>query len=802
MKISIEWLKDWIEFSGSPQELAEKLTLAGLEVEGVEEYRLDTSRIVVGQIKSIDKHPQADKLTVCRVNTGKEELQIVCGAKNMKKSDYVPVALIGAELPGGMIIKKSKLRGIDSYGMMCSSEELGIETQTDGLMILPQNLKAGTPVDQILSLNDTILEIGITPNRGDCLSHLGVAREVAALTGKKIKPPQITLKEEKESASNAVQIKIEAKDCSRYTGRVLKEVTVGPSPLWMQVRLARCGIRPINNIVDITNYVMLDCGQPMHAFDLSKIEGQKIIVRQAKEGERIVSLDEKPHRLGNTDMVIADAKKPVALAGVMGGKESEVSGATTEVLLESAYFSPEAVRRLKNKIGLASESSYRFERGVDQSQVDWASMRAARLMQETAGAKVLKGGIDVVSKKHSPHKVLFHYGILKRILGESVKTQKVNAILNSLGLIVSRSDKEKCQVTIPSYRHDLVHEYDLIEEISRIYGYDQIPTTLPLLQIKGIEWSPIQILRNRVNEAFLGYGFNQAITYSFTSKQRLVPFFAPDSKLRESVIELANPVNEELRYLRPSLLPNLLGCAKHNQAYGNKETRLFETGTTYHPNPSKKNRTLELTDSVAIVSVEEPKVNWLNNSKTIDFYGIKGISESIIELLGIPSARIATLKENSIYHPGQAAGWFAGEKLILRFGQLHPLLLEHYKLEGPLFAIELILETICALQGGKKRYRSIPNTPKVVRDIALVVDEKIAEETVRKVFQSIESEILESFHLFDVYSGPQVPPGKKSLAYSLHFRDRNGTLTDELVDAEHQKIHTFIQDQLQCEFRS
>ena len=425
MKISYEWLNELISIPCSPEELGEKLTAIGLETESVEKVGGACDKVVVGEILEIQKHPQADKLTVCRVNVGKEELQIVCGAKNMQQGDRVPVALIGAKLPNGLAIKKSKLRGIDSHGMMCSSSELQLSEESEGLLILPKETPLGKPIDKILPLQDTILEINVTPNRGDCLSHLGVARECSLLFDKPIHCPKIELKETK--GSDSIKVKLESKGCQRYTARFLRDLTLKPSPLWMQIRLSRCGVRPINNIVDVTNYVMLEMGQPLHAFDSSQIKLLRI--RDAAAGESILTLDGKKHDLKKGDLVIANAKEPIALAGVMGGKDSEVSDQTHEILLESAYFEPARVRQLRTKIGVSSESSTRFERGVDLSKVELASRRASALIQECAGGKVLKGVIDLGAKTVKPKKIKLHFSHIEKILGCPVPEKKVLSIL-------------------------------------------------------------------------------------------------------------------------------------------------------------------------------------------------------------------------------------------------------------------------------------------------------------------------------------------------------------------------------------
>jgi len=801
MKISFEWLNEFVSIPCSPAELGDKLTHIGLETEGIETSGGEAKNVVVGEILEIQKHPQADRLTVCRVNNGKEELQIVCGAKNMKVGDKVPVALVGAKLPNGLDIKKSKLRGVESHGMMCSAKELHLPEEEDGLLILPQDFPIGKPFQELLPLQDTILEINVTPNRGDCLSHLGIAREVAALFKKKVRLPEIKFKEEKEAASQSVKIKIDSKDCPRYTARVIQDVTLKPSPLWMKLRLTRCGIRPINNIVDITNYVMLELGQPMHAFDMAQIKGD-ISIRQAKPNEAIVTLDEKKHSLGKDFLVIADSQKPIALAGVMGGKDSEVSEKTKDLLLESAFFSPARVRQMRRMTGVPSESSYRFERGVDIAKVELASQRAAQLFQNYGGGKILKGVVDIGSKSIKPKKISLRTSQISKLLGFSIPEKSIESILQALGIPLTSKKKGIFEAEIPTYRHDLLREVDLIEEIVRIYGYEKIPMTRPISNVSPFNWSPQQALKRELTDLATGLGFQQVLTYSFTSKRDLEPFFSTQSNWESLILTLKNPISDDLKIMRPRLLPTLLRAAHHNLVRGCKEIRFFEVASTYHPLKKEGGKSIQEREVFTLLmSQPEAKVNWSNNNTKYDFYNIKGISELILNSLHLGKLELKPLEE-SVYHPGQSGSWLHNGEIIANVGQLHPLLLKHFDIDGSFFALEIFLDQIPFMKPKTSKLRPFSRYPKISRDIALVVDQSIPEQGVRQVFEQIHSPLLESFNLFDTYIGPQITKGKKSLAYSLHYRNQSATLTDTEVDEEHAKICQFLKDKLNCEFRS
>ncbi len=800
MKISLNWLKEFIPIPWSVEELAKRLTLLGFETEAIESIPCTPKKVVVGKILSIEKHPQADKLTICNVDLGAEKLQIVCGAKNMKVGDFVPVARVGATLPNGLTIQQSKLRGVESFGMMCSAQELRLAEQSEGLLILSAPFSVGEDLTQALPLEDTLLEIGITPNRGDCLSHLGLAREVAALLEQPLKLPDINFSEEKIKTADKVQVTIEDAECLRYTARVIEKVTLKPSPLKMQLRLSRCGIRPINNVVDITNYCLLELGQPLHAFDLSRLKGNQIKVRRAKKGETLLTLDDKERPLDETFLVIADQENPVALAGVMGGKGSEVNAQTTTLLLESASFLPARVRQMSRKTALSSESSYRFERGVDLLNVEIASKRAAKLLQELAGGKVLKGMLDVQTKKIEAKKIDLNLPKIQRLLGCEIPKEKIISILKGLEIGVAKKDKETLTAQIPSHRHDLNREIDLIEEIVRFYGLNNIPAMHPEGKVAPVKRTAQQELSQRLSQAALGLGFNQVLNYSFTSKKDLVPYFVSEAQFEKQVITLKNPVTDDLKYMRPRILPSLLHSAHYNLARENKEIRFFEMGATYHPHPAQEGGSLEKRVFTLVATPNEHKVNWKENNVTIDFYDIKGISESLLNALNLFDLQICKL-EDPAYHPGQAAIWKHQNKPIAFIGQIHPLVLKHFSIETPLYAIEIFLEEIPFIRERLSKANPIPRFPKVSRDIALLLPETLPEKEVRSVLQQMKSPLLESFSLFDVYHGPQVPPGKKSLAYSLHYRSQDDTLTDELVEKEHQKLCQLLKEKLGCEFR-
>ncbi|MCG3150555.1 MAG: Phenylalanine--tRNA ligase beta subunit [Verrucomicrobiae bacterium] len=764
MKFTYNWLKQYVDFDWSPQELAEKLTFAGIEVEDIVTLGGKIpEQVVIAQILSSDKHPNADKLSVCRVNDGTGERQIVCGAKNYKVGDKVPLALPGAAMGAGFTIKESKLRGILSQGMMCSAEELGLPKAEDGLLILPADAPLGKKFSEYVGPGDTVYDIEVTPNRPDWLSVIGIAREIAALTGNPLKLPADSGTGVSPGSSNKQTgetpfplVEVEAPDlCPRYTARMIRGVKIGPSPAWLKSILEKVGLRSINNVVDITNYVLLESGHPLHAFDFNLLKGNRIIVRRAKDGEEFGAIVGSQHKLTGEMLVIADAERAVALAGIMGGQNSEINDATTDVLLESAWFLPANVRKTSKQLSLTSDSSYRFERGADIGGVIWASNRAALLIQQLAGGTI-GGFVDVLAKPVEKRRVKCRYAQVNRLLGVEVPPATVKKIFTGLGLEVLEGRAPSrpsgalghdgawpsIEVEIPTYRVDLEREADLIEEVCRIYGVENIPAkmlpALPAVSAFDAQWDE----RRRVRATLNALGFHEALNQTMVS---------------EGAVKLQNPLNAEMTALRQSLVPGLLQNLRTNVSRHQYDMRLFEIGRVFAAD-GKESLKLALA-----ATGRRTTGDWERTEKS-DYFDLKGA----LEQLGV-NAEITEIPEKK------------AKKLDLR---------------------DAVYVAECELPAravSEKQFVELPKFPAIVRDVALVVDEAV---THRQVLDAIErGKNLEAVALFDVFRGGSIPAGKKSVAYSLTFRAADRTLTDTEVNAAHEAIKKQLQAKLACEIR-
>ncbi|MBM3860408.1 MAG: phenylalanine--tRNA ligase subunit beta [Verrucomicrobia bacterium] len=745
MKFTYNWLKQYVDFDWSPQELAEKLTFAGIEVEDVQTLGGKIpDQVVVAQVLSSEKHPNADKLTVARVNDGSMERQIVCGAKNYKPGDKVPLALPGAAMAAGFTIKESKLRGVVSQGMMCSAEELGLPKGEDGLLILPADAPVGKKFAEYVGPGDTVFDIEVTPNRPDWLSVIGIAREVAALTGNPLKLPEVKTTEHTEDTEALCSVQVEAPElCPRYTARLIRGVKIGPSPAWLKQTLEKIGLRSINNVVDVTNYVLMECGHPLHAFDCNLLKGHQIIVRRAANGERYEAIDDSKHELTSEMLVIADAERAVALAGIMGGKNSEINDATTDVLLEAAYFTPSNIRRTSKQLGLASDSSYRFERGTDIEGLVFASNRAAALIQQLAGGQIARGMIDVLAKPIEQRRVACRYAQATRLLGIEVPPATVKKIFVGLGLRVAKDDAAACEVEAPSFRVDLEREADLIEEICRIYGVEKIPSAMLPSTAQVSEFDAEWDARRRVREILNALGFHEAVNQTM---------------VQSGQAKLQNPLTSEMSALRDSLAPGLLQNLRTNVSRHQYDVRLFEMGRVFAADGKETWR-------LALAATGRRTTgDWERTEKT-DYFDLKGALEELgasAEIREIPAAQ--------------------ARKMDLR---------------DAVYYAELDLPAITAAE---KQFRELPKFPSVVRDMAMVVPEDVRHADVLAAIEKSRSKHLESVELFDIFRGGQIPSGKKSMAYSLTFRaDRN--LTDAEVNAAHEQMKRQLQQMLPCEIR-
>ncbi|MDI3518976.1 MAG: phenylalanyl-tRNA synthetase beta chain [Caldanaerobacter sp.] len=794
MLVSLSWLKEFVDIDEDAKTIAEGLTMSGSKVEGIKSYGEEISNVVVGQIVSLEKHPNADKLWVGIVDIGSEKLQIVTGAENIKVGDYIPVALHGATLPGGVKIKRSKLRGVESEGMMCSAEELGLdesllpEYQRNGIFILPP-LPLGMDINEALQLKDDVLEFEITPNRPDCLSVVGIARETAATFRKSFRMPEIRVTEVEEP--NPARVTIETPDlCYRYVARVVKNVKIGPSPIWMQVRLLKAGIRPINNVVDVTNYVMLELGQPLHAFDLDKVKNKHIIVRRARDGEKLVTLDGKERILDSSMLVIADEEKAIGLAGVMGGENTEITDSTVNILIESANFKGSNIRHTSKKLGLRSEASARFEKGLDPEITVLACERAAQLMEKYCGGEVLKGIVDEYPKPMERTVLTVRPDRINKFLGTNLATSEMIEILRSLEFEVVEKGEE-LEIKVPHFRKDVTMEADIAEEIARLYGYNNIEDSLMKnAQTTLGSLTKEQQLEEKAREVLLACGLNEIVTMSFMGERDLDRINVPKDSVLRKAVKIINPLGEEQSLMRTTLLPFMLNVAYTNYSRKVGEFRAFEISRVFLP---KELPLKELPEEVKTISLGM-------YGKEVDFYTIKGVIEELLEVMGIVDVEYVRAEEPS-YHPGRSAKILFKEEVLGVFGEVHPDVLENYDLPVRVYAGELNLDKIIKFANVDKKYNPLPKYPAVERDIAVVVDEDLFVAEVEKVIKETGRGFVEKTALFDVYKGPNIPEGKKSVAFSIWYRSYEKTLTDEEVNEVHARIVKALEEKLGAKLR-
>ena len=798
MNVTLNWLKNYIDFEFVPSELADRLTMLGIEVEAIKQLGAELEGVVVGSVTAIRPHPNADKLVLCQVDIGEaEELQIVCGAPNVREGMLAPVATIGATLPIGLTIKRAKLRGEESHGMLCSEKELGLSEDAAGLMELPADIPLGTSFSAALGLDDVVFELEITPNRPDCLSMIGVAREIRAETGNALKLPQVDCNEAEIDIREMTSVTIEAPDlCPRYAARVIQGVKVGQSPEWLQQRLESVGIGVINNIVDITNFVLMEYGQPLHAFDYHKLTENRIVVRRAAVGENITTLDEIARELTPDMLVIADAEKPVALAGIMGGYDSEITETTADVLLESAYFNPSNVRATAKALGISTEASYRFERGADPSIVPAALDRAAQLIAELTGGTICKGIVDVYPGQQPLNRIQLRPERVNFILGTAIEAAEMVQILSYLDFDVKANGAEDYEVIVPTFRSDITREIDLIEEIARVHGYDNIPTTLPKGDIPVPAPNPRTEVRKRIKHFLLAAGMMEAINYSFCDPNCFdkIRFTADDP--RREALKLQNPLSPEMSVLRTTLLPRLLENAQHNRNHQIDTIALFEIGSVFISNGVQK----EPERVAGILAGQIGEGVYSDPYRSPDFYDIKGLVEGILEVCGIVDYTLQKTDTPTL-HPGRNAEILLGDRQIGTFGEAHPEVLENYDLPYKAYLFEFDMEVLVDAAIFAKRFEPIPIYPTVERDLAIVVDKELLSDMPTELIYATGGELVKSVRLFDVYEGEQVPEGKKSLAYAITYHSATETLTDKAVNALHDKVVKHLNQKLGAELR-
>ena len=799
MKASREWLEEYSDIDVDTIKLGDILTMTGSKVETIEQKGNDIKNVVVGKILEIKKHPDADKLVVTKVDVGTEQLQIVTGADNIKEGDIVPIAKDGAELPGGVKIKTGKLRGIDSCGMMCSVGELDLDINQypgqieHGIMILDKSLEKdlGKDIVDILELKEDIIDFEITPNRPDCLSIEGLGRETAVSLGKKFKNPRKNideLKVEDKKEIEGLKVDITAPDlCYRYIARVVKNVKIGPSPKWMVKRLNACGVRSINNIVDITNYVMLEMGQPMHAFDINSIDGKHITVRRAKNNEKITTLDEQERILDENDLVIADDKKAVAIAGVMGGLNSEIENDTETVVFESAVFYGGAVRKTAKKVGLRTEASSRFEKGLSPENALRAVNRAVELVEILKAGEVVDGKVDVYPTKQKVNKIKLDADRINSLLGTNISKEEMIDILNKLEIKV-----EDDIATAPYFRPDIEQLADLSEEVLRFYGYDKLESTLikcdTTLGLRNKE----QKLEQNIKEVLVNSGLSEIYTYGFLSEKDLEKSNI-SNELKKTAITIQNPLSDEYKLMRPSTIPSMLQILANNANKKNQNVKLFDISRNYkNINGEVEKGEVHLQENILTIGMY---------GDNIDFYILKGIVENVLEATYINRYDVEKETNNKSYHPGRCANIKVGKDIIATLGEVHPIVLNNYDIEKRVYLAEINITKLEKYSRNNKKYVEVPKFPAVERDIAIIVDEKIEVAQIEKVIVKKAKKLLEQAKLFDIYRNEKLGENKKSVAYSLIFRDKKKTLSDEEVNIMMENIIAELEKTLGAELR-
>lgn len=810
MQVSIKWLKDYIDFTETPEQLADKLTMAGIPVENVVDPGEGLEKVVTGRIEKLEPHQNSDHLQICTMNVGlAENIIIVTGAQNVAEGQVVPVAMVGAHLPNGMKISKGKLRGVASSGMLCSAQELKLdleklpEEQKTGIFILPSDTPVGIPAKDVLGLNDVVLEFELTANRADCFSVFGLVREIAAITGNKPHFPEIKVNEDDNTKLNDIfSVEIADPDlCSRFSTRMLKNVKIGPSPEWMQQRLEGAGIRSINNVVDVTNFVMIELGHPMHAYDYDKITGKKLIARRAIEGEELHTLDDTSRKAKGEMLVIADSEKAAGLAGIMGGFETEITDTTTTVVLESADFYGPCIRRTARACGLSSEASGRFERGVDSETAIKALDRAAQLLQEMGACTVCEGIVDVYPNPKQANYVTFTPEQINNHLGTNIAKDVMLNIITSVGFDVTKDENDEITVKVPSWRNDVTCMADISEEIARLHGFDKIKSTLPNgVSMQGTQ-SAKQTFIDKVKASLSSQGLYETISFALTNEETFNKLNIPqDSPLRKAV-PIMNPLSDEYPLVRTTLLSSIFDNLARNLARKNDDVALFEVGSVFFP---KALPVTELPDEVVkiagAITGRRNAQGWNQTNDMVDFYDAKGIIEELLANLRVTRYTVEAGTHYAM-HPGKTALFKKGRDVIATVGEVHPAVLSAYGITKPVYIFELDATTVMKYMAKDLKYKALPKYPATSRDLAMLVDVDVNAADIEKAMTKAAGQNLTQITLFDVYTGKQVEEGKKSLAFSLTFQSNDKTLTDAEIDPAIEKIVAKLQKDFNANLR-
>lgn len=801
MKVTLNWLKEYVDIPFTADELSHRLTMAGLEVDALERLGEGLDTVIVARLAEVGPHPDADRLTLCKVETGSEVIQVVCGATNHKSGDLVALAQAGTDLPGGMKIKKSKIRGQDSNGMLCSVSELGLASRSEGILILPPGLPLGQPVFDVLGLKDVRFELGLTPNRPDCLSVVGVAREVAGMAGATLRLPGGGISEGKAAAADKTSVTIEdAELCPRYAARLIEGVVIGPSPGWLVKRLETVGMRSINNVVDVTNFVMMELGQPLHAFDFDMLRERRIVVRRAADGDTFTTLDGQVRSLLATDLVICDGIGPVALAGIMGGENSEVRPETANILLESAYFNPGTIRRTSKRLGLHTESSHRFERGGDVDMVPVALDRAAALIAELAGGQVARGSVDQYPQMLAKRVLTITAERTSELLGLNVTIEEIRQVLGGIGLCGELRQDGSLQVEVPHFRPDIERQIDLIEEVARLIGYERIPVTMPTGKMHDQPLPRHLQLETELRNLIVGQGFAEVVNYSFVSGNSVDRLGLAQDDPRRCHVAILNPLTEDQAVMRTTLIPSLLETAARNLAYRTGDLALFELRPVFLPVPGEELPREQLRLTALLTGRREPE-GWAQQGDTADFFDIKGVVEELLEKLRVKSVQWLPEHAEGFLHPGKSCAVFSGKVPLGTVGEIHPQVLRVFEINQPVMLLDLDADALFAAAGSYPGFRPLSRYPDIERDSAFLVDEAVTARQVFDTLSQVRLKDLESVVLFDVYRGESLPPGKKSLAIRARYRALDRTLTDELVQDLHARLVQAMKKSLGAELR-
>ncbi len=796
MIISLEWLRNYVDVAITLDQLADRLTMVGLEVEAVHRHHEALERIVVARVETVAPHPNADKLRLCDVWDGAATIRVVCGAPNVAAGQLVPLALPGARLPSGLTIRATQIRGQASEGMLCSQKELGLGEDADGIWILPEETPVGSPLAAALGCDDARIEIGVTPNRGDCLSHVGIAREVAAICGTVLRYPDVSLEESGPPIDTLAAVAIDDPvGCPRYAARVIEGVRIGPSPEWLRRRLEAVGIRSINNIVDVTNYVMMELGQPLHAFDYDLLREHRIVVRRAAAGETFQTLDGETRTLFDDTLLICDGVGPVAIAGIMGGLESEITDRTTRVLIESAFFDPTGIRRSSKKLGLRSESSFRFERGVDPEGTLRALDRAAQLMVQVGGGVIARGRIDA-----RPVNLTLRVGRTNQFLGTRLSAAQMAQALRSIEIDVTEEHADRLSVSVPSFRPDITREVDLQEEIARRVGFDQVPVTLPVTSLGGSPQDPYQRARQDVKDLLRGIGLTEVITYSFIGEQSLRKLNLPTDDPRLSPVAIRNPLSEEQAVMRTSLVPGILGTACRNFDHRNDDLRIFELSKVFVPKPNSPlpDEPHQLVGALSGRRLPDPLYG---REEEIDFTDAKGIVDLVLGAFHLDEVSYRAADIPPYLDARFGASVYCGEQRLGALGPVHPQVAEAFDIKRFLYLFELDFDRLYALRKPHPMFRPLPRYPEVARDMAIVLDATVPVLAPLTYMKELREPLLEHIELFDIFMHERLGKNKRSLGYRLVYRAPDRSLTDEEVNALHGRVTDKVLQTFQATLR-